>query len=40
MVSSLALNTIVKIGTGESPNHTMETLEKITRPLDLSVGDL
>ena len=36
----LALNTIVKIEIGESPNPTVETLEKIAKALGISVGDL
>jgi transcriptional regulator with XRE-family HTH domain len=36
----LALNTIVKIETGENPNPTVETLTKIAKALDISVGDL
>ncbi len=38
--ADLALNTIVKIETGESPNPTVETLEKIAKALDVQVGDL
>lgn len=38
--ADLALNTIVKIETGESPNPTVETLEKIAKALDVSVSDL
>ena len=38
--ADLALNTIVKIETGESPNPTVETLEKIAKALDIQVGDL
>ena len=38
--ADFALNTIVKIETGESPNPTVETLEKIAKALDVSVGDL
>ena len=38
--ANLALNTIVKIETGESPNPTVETLEKIAKALGVSVGDL
>ena len=38
--ADLALNTIVKIETGESSNPTVETLEKIAKALDVSVGDL
>jgi transcriptional regulator with XRE-family HTH domain len=36
----LALNTIVKIETGENPNPTVESLEKIAKALSVSVGDL
>lgn len=36
----LALNTIVKIETGENPNPTVETLEKIAKALGVSVADL
>jgi len=38
--ADLALNTIVKIETGESPNPTVETLEKIAKALGVSIGDL
>jgi len=38
--ADLALNTIVKIETGESPNPTVETLEKIAKALSVSVADL
>ncbi len=38
--ADLALNTIVKIETGENPNPTVETLEKIAKALDVSVRDL
>jgi len=38
--ADLALNTIVKIETGEKPNPTIETLTKIARALGVSVGDL
>ncbi len=38
--ADLALNTIVKIETGENPNTTVETLEKIAKALDVSVRDL
>ena len=34
--TDLALNTIVKIETGESPNPTIETLEKIAKALGVS----
>lgn len=38
--ADLALNTIVKIETGESPNPTVETLEKIAKALGVSVAEL
>ena len=38
--ADLALNTVVKIETGESPNPTVETLEKIAKALGVSVADL
>lgn len=38
--ANLALNTIVKIETGESPNPTVETLEKIAKALGVLVVDL
>jgi transcriptional regulator with XRE-family HTH domain len=38
--ADLALNTIVKIETGESPNPTVETLEKLAKALDVSVAEL
>ena len=38
--ADLALNTVVKIETGENPNPTVETLEKIAKALGVSVGDL
>jgi len=38
--ADLALNTIVKIEIGESPNPTVETLEKIAKALGVSVADL
>jgi len=38
--ADLALNTIVKIETGENPNPTIETLEKIAKALGVSVADL
>jgi transcriptional regulator with XRE-family HTH domain len=38
--ADLALNTIVKIETGESSNPTVETLEKIAKALGVSVGEL
>jgi transcriptional regulator with XRE-family HTH domain len=38
--ADLALNTIVKVETGENPNPTVETLKKIAKALDVPVGDL
>jgi transcriptional regulator with XRE-family HTH domain len=38
--ADLALNTIVKIETGENPNPTVETLEKIAKALGVSVAEL
>jgi len=38
--ADLALNTIVKVETGEKPNPTVETLKKIAKALDVPVGDL
>lgn len=38
--ADLALNTIVKIETGENPNPTAETLAKIARALGVAIGDL
>jgi transcriptional regulator with XRE-family HTH domain len=38
--ADLALNTIVKIETGENPSPTVETLEKIAKALGVSVADL
>lgn len=38
--ADLALNTIVKIETDESPNPTAETLNKIAEALGISVGSL
>lgn len=38
--ADLALNTIVKIETWESPNPTAETLEKIAKALGVSVAEL
>jgi len=38
--ADLALNTIVKIETGESPNPTVETLEKIAKALGVSIEEL
>ena len=38
--ADLALNTVVKIETGESPNPTVDTLEKIAKALDVAVAEL
>lgn len=38
--ADLALNTIVKIETGENPNPTVETLEKIAKALGVTIADL
>lgn len=38
--ADIALNTVVKIETGESPNPTVETLEKIAKALDVSMAEL
>jgi transcriptional regulator with XRE-family HTH domain len=38
--ADIALNTVVKIETGESPNPTVETLEKIAKALGVSMADL
>ncbi|MBT9170891.1 MAG: hypothetical protein DDT18_01244 [Actinobacteria bacterium] len=38
--ADLALNTIVKIETGENPNPTLETLQKIAKALGVSVDKL
>ena len=38
--ADIALNTVVKIETGENPNPTVETLEKIAKALGVSTGDL
>lgn len=38
--ADLALNTIVKIETGESPNPTLGTLQKIAKALDISLDKL
>ncbi|PIV12597.1 MAG: DNA-binding protein [Candidatus Nealsonbacteria bacterium CG03_land_8_20_14_0_80_36_12] len=38
--ADLALNTIVKIETGENPNPTLETLRKIAKALDVSLDQL
>jgi len=38
--ADIALNTVVKIETGENPNPTVETLEKIAKALGVSIADL
>lgn len=38
--ADLALNTIVKIETGENPNPTLETLQKIARALGVSIDKI
>lgn len=38
--ADIALNTVVKIETGESPNPTVETLEKIAKALGVSMAEL
>jgi len=38
--ADLALNTIVKIETGENSNPTLETLKKIAKALDISLDKL
>ena len=38
--ADIALNTVVKIETGENPNPTVETLEKIAKALGVATGEL
>ena len=38
--ADLALNTIVNIESGESPNPTVETLQKIANALEVSIEEL
>jgi len=38
--ADIALNTVVKIETGESPNPTVETLGKIAKALGVATGEL
>jgi len=38
--ADLALNTIVKIETGENPNPTLETLQKVAKALGVSTDQL
>ena len=39
-LSDLSLNTVVKIELDESPNPTIETIQRIAKALDVSVDDL
>ena len=39
-LADLSLNTVVKIELDESPNPTIETIQKIARALEVSVDDL
>ena len=39
-LADLSLNTVVKIELGESPNPTIETIQRIAKALDVSVDDL
>ena len=39
-LADLSLNTVVKIELDESPNPTIETIQKIARALSVSVDDL
>jgi transcriptional regulator with XRE-family HTH domain len=38
--ADLSLNTVVKIELDESPNPTIETIQRIAKALDVSVDDL
>jgi transcriptional regulator with XRE-family HTH domain len=38
--ADIALNTVVKIETGESPSPTVEMLEKIAKTLDVPTAEL
>jgi len=38
--AEVAYNTIVKIESGENPNPTVETLERIAKALDISIEKL
>ena len=38
--ADIALNTVVKIETGESPNPTVDTLDKIAKALGVSTAEL
>ena len=39
-IADLSLNTVVKIELDESPNPTIETIQKIAKALGVSVDDL
>jgi len=39
-LADLSLNTVVKIELDESPNPTIETIQKIAKVLEVSVDDL
>ncbi|MBU1246652.1 helix-turn-helix domain-containing protein [Patescibacteria group bacterium] len=39
-LADLSLNTVVKIELEESPNPTIETIQKIAKALEVSVDDL
>lgn len=39
-LADLSLNTVVKIELDESPNPTIETIQKIAKALDVSVDNL
>lgn len=39
-LSDLSLNTVVKIELDDSPNPTIETVQKIAKALEVSVDDL
>ena len=39
-LADLSLNTVVKIELDESPNPTIETIQRIARALEVSVDDL
>ena len=39
-LADLSLNTIIKIELDESPNPTIETIQRIAKALDVSVDDL
>lgn len=39
-LADLSLNTVVKIELGDSPNPTIETVQRIAKALDVSVDNL